>query len=515
MRFGPLLILHLLVLAVTLGLRPLMPVDETRYLAVAWAMWVEGEWLVPHLNGEPYSHKPPLLFWLIHLGWAIFGVNELWPRLIGPAFALASLGLMLRVARQLWPMQPKVGTVAVLLLASSIYWLGFSTAVMFDMPVVFFVLLGVWGLLELEQGRTRGWWALFFAVALGGLMKGPFPILYLAFITLAAPLWMQLTDVWWRWYLRAAAVGLAGVVVVFAWAIPAALHGGERYASEILWGQVAGRAVDAFDHARPLGWYLPVLLLMLLPLPLWKGVWQALWPWSRRLSERRALLWGWGVGPFVLLSIVSGKQPHYLLPMLPGIALFVARGLVELGEDRSRAWAVGGFWILLGAGLLLFPWFERSQWAGPLQGVNVLWALVPLGLGWLSLRARPWFEQLRWMMLSSTLAFLALLLYAQPLRSYFDLSPFARELRQLEGEHPLAMVGEYRGEFQFLGRLSHPLTVLMNPEQARTWCQEHPSGMVLVMHPSGPEPFGAWATTRYRSKWMAVWPCDRLEAAWP
>ena len=46
-----------------------MPVDETRYLAVAWDMWREGNFLVPHLNGEPYSHKPPLLFWLIHLAY--------------------------------------------------------------------------------------------------------------------------------------------------------------------------------------------------------------------------------------------------------------------------------------------------------------------------------------------------------------------------------------------------------------------------------------------------------------
>ena len=53
-----------LVVAVALIVRPPLPVDETRYLAVAWDMWLENHYLVPHLNGEPYSHKPPLLFWL-------------------------------------------------------------------------------------------------------------------------------------------------------------------------------------------------------------------------------------------------------------------------------------------------------------------------------------------------------------------------------------------------------------------------------------------------------------------
>ena len=65
--------LWLVVMAAGLALRPPLPVDETRYLAVAWEMWRDGNFLVPHLNGEAYSHKPPLLFWLINLGWGYSG----------------------------------------------------------------------------------------------------------------------------------------------------------------------------------------------------------------------------------------------------------------------------------------------------------------------------------------------------------------------------------------------------------------------------------------------------------
>ena len=59
-----------------LMLRPLTPVDETRAVSVAWEMWQRGDFLVPYLNGQPYSHKPPLLQWCIHLSWLLFGVNE-------------------------------------------------------------------------------------------------------------------------------------------------------------------------------------------------------------------------------------------------------------------------------------------------------------------------------------------------------------------------------------------------------------------------------------------------------
>ena len=44
--------------------RPLTPLDETRYVGVAWEMWLRGDFLVPYKNGAPYDHKPPLMMWL-------------------------------------------------------------------------------------------------------------------------------------------------------------------------------------------------------------------------------------------------------------------------------------------------------------------------------------------------------------------------------------------------------------------------------------------------------------------
>ena len=89
--------------------RPLLPVDETRYLTVAWEMREGGHWLVPRLNGEIYSHKPPLLFWLINLVWWVTGVSEVTARLIGPAFGAGAIAATAGLARRLWPEDPDVG----------------------------------------------------------------------------------------------------------------------------------------------------------------------------------------------------------------------------------------------------------------------------------------------------------------------------------------------------------------------------------------------------------------------
>ena len=70
----------LLILPVALFL-PALPIDETRYLGVAWEMRVHGDFIVPHLNGATYSDKPPLLFWLINIAWTVFGYE----RVVGAA----------------------------------------------------------------------------------------------------------------------------------------------------------------------------------------------------------------------------------------------------------------------------------------------------------------------------------------------------------------------------------------------------------------------------------------------
>lgn len=142
-------------------------------------MWTAGDFLVPHVNGEPYSDKPPLLFWLLHLGWAVFGVNEWWPRLVAPLFAVANLVLTGRLARRLWPNEAAAAALAPWWLFGSALWLLLLTTTLFDMVLTFCALLGIHGVVRAAQGRAvPGWTLLGAGIGLGLLTKGPVILLH-------------------------------------------------------------------------------------------------------------------------------------------------------------------------------------------------------------------------------------------------------------------------------------------------------------------------------------------------
>src|SRR5579883_2370108 len=44
---------------------PLFEPDESRYAELPREMMARGDYVVPHLEGEPYFDKPPLFYWLV------------------------------------------------------------------------------------------------------------------------------------------------------------------------------------------------------------------------------------------------------------------------------------------------------------------------------------------------------------------------------------------------------------------------------------------------------------------
>src|SRR5689334_14106977 len=94
-----LLLLTVVWLGASAGLRQLSLPDEGRYVGVAWEMLRSGDWLTPTLDGLPFFHKPPLFYWITAASLSLFGLNE-WAARAAPIFggfvAAASLYLFTR-----------------------------------------------------------------------------------------------------------------------------------------------------------------------------------------------------------------------------------------------------------------------------------------------------------------------------------------------------------------------------------------------------------------------------------
>ncbi|MCB1372453.1 MAG: glycosyltransferase family 39 protein [Rhodobacteraceae bacterium] len=455
-------------------MRPLLPVDETRYLAVAWEMHLGGDWLVPHLNGVVYTHKPPLLFWLIDLTWAAFGVSETAARLVGPAFGMATIAGTAVLARRLWPREPGIGGRAALVLAGFGFFAIYAGLTMFDGLLAFAVLLGVLALV-VSDGSRRGWIGFGAALALGGLSKGPVILVHLLPVALAMPLWAGTRA---GPMLRGLGLSLAvGVLLIGLWLVPAMLAGGAEYREAVLWTQSAGRISGSFGHGRP--WWF---FLAMLPLMLWPWIWSGpLWAVLRRLDlrgERGLRLCAiWAGSALVIFSLIEGKQVHYLLPTMPAAALVVARAMGR-APWRARPAAlvpalVGAFLLALATGWAPDPHLARQAVPG--------WGMALAGLLFLALAAAAF--RLRGLRLAAlglgfALAMDALFLLSAA-GSIQDPAALAAAIAPHDGAGIAVLGRSYQGEFSFAGRLQNPVVAIGDLAAAEAWLAATP-GAVLV-----------------------------------
>ncbi|MBK9130907.1 MAG: glycosyltransferase family 39 protein [Gammaproteobacteria bacterium] len=497
--------------------RPLLPLDESRYVGVAWEMWTHGDFLVPHLNGEPYSHKAPLLFWLVHVGWFALGVNDWWPRLMPALSALGSLFLAAHIARHLWPHRPDVAQLVPIVLLGTSIWIIYTPAMMFDMILVFWVLAALAGLLAAAQSRrTRGWIVFSLAMALGILTKGPVMLLHVLVPALLLP--FLLPEFRRRgWYIRLTVATGAAVLLVLLWAVPAALEGGAEYARAIFWGQTSGRVVDSFAHQAPWWWYLAYLPVVLFPWLYWPRLWSALRQlWRQDHDRAAAFCVVWFVIVLAVFSLISGKRLHYLLPAFPALALLAARALAAL-QTRTKSgggvWPVVFMFVSLGLGLMVAPEFlprhETPDWQGLLMtrlGVIMLGAAVVLTV----LGKRQSVPKTRALQLSTVTVITLSVVEATLMSSalpYYDLRPVSQYLHeQQEKGVSLATVGKYHDQFQFYGRLTRPLDAVMEKD-AQDWGQSNPEGLIVSYYDAEVPAASVEPVLRahYRGGWLAVW----------
>lgn len=340
----------------------LLEPQEARYAEISRQMLFEGRLLTPVWHGEDYLHKPPLLYWLIMLSYAVFGVHDWAARLVPCLAGVATVMITFYWARAFLGRRAGLAAAFVLLLSGMFLYL--QGMVLFDGLLSLWVVLG-WALGHVALGRARFsracWLGSAMACALGILTKGP-----VAGVLIAAPL----IYVWWKRRSRLPATGAllltyAATVCVLAapWFVYLASNNPEEFADFFLLHHVQ-RFADPLDHEKPWWFFLPIVKVGMLPWTLWA-------PQALR-SVRTRVFWLAGLWCLLFFSLCACKRPAYIVPAFAPLAIALGFPMARCRRlfraprpgryltGTGRVLVSAGFGGLLAASLLWLPGYHAQ-----------------------------------------------------------------------------------------------------------------------------------------------------------
>jgi len=237
-----------------LGAYDLWAPDEPRFGQVVREMLASGDWIVPRVNNEIYTDKPPLLFWIVALLALLQGgeVTALIGRLPSAVGAIGGVLVTFDLGRRLF--NRRVGVLGAVVLSVTFVYMYQARNAQLDMLLSFFCYVAVWAFVVCYQSEHRRpgaamlFWA---AMALATLTKGPPGFI----VPLGGVLTFLAIRREMRLFGRVYPVrGLVlFVVIVCAWLIPMNLSIPKRGTQDLLITQTIIRYFAATHHEEP--WY--------------------------------------------------------------------------------------------------------------------------------------------------------------------------------------------------------------------------------------------------------------------
>lgn len=492
---------------------PFLGVDETRYLAVAWDMKIYDSFLVPLLNASPYSHKPPLLFWLINLNWKIFGVNEVSIRFIPAIFSSLNLFLTYKISMELFSNKKKA-EISVLILSSMILYIAWSFLVMFDILLTFWVLIAFYACIQpFEKWNCKFFCILAIATAGGLLTKGPVIFIYILFSGFSAFILHEKKRSL-KWYLIFIMSVVAGIGLFMIWLLPAVFTGGEEYRNAVLWKQTAGRIISAFDHKRPFWWYLPLLPAITFP---WFFNKTFLKTFSN-IKENKIKFFLITITAlfFITFSLISGKQIHYLIPILPFISILAADNFVNTEiHSKLSLKPVGIFFIFTSISFLIFRKLNYTfLWVDDISILNYIMVSVTFFAIGIFFCCFPPVSTEKFIKIFSLFPFIfifVIIFMGRGVFQEFNLTEISLFLKNKQkAGYQIVYLGNYDGEFNFTGRLKKPLKIFKSKEKALSFIKNQ-NKSILVSYEKKEKPIPENTLIfkkKYKNGFFIVWSTD-------
>ena len=333
-------------------------VDETEplFAEAARQMTVTDNWITPYFNGETRFDKPPLIYWLMAVGYKLIGVNEWAVRLPSAisAIALAIFGFYtlkyfgltnfkvrdLKQQKQLW-LSAIIGSGLMALNPHTIIW---GRTGVSDMLLSGCMGCGLfcffWGyvnnrqLINSKQLALPNKWYLAFYIFLGlaVLTKGPvgivIPGLIIGCFLLYVGQFLQVVrEIKLLWG------GIIFFIITVPWYVLVWLENGQNFIDSFFGYHNFQRFTDVVNgHEAPWYFYFLIVLILFAPWSVYlpSAIANSRW-WQRRYWTKQPrqnqlgiFAFFWFSCIFIFFSVSVTKLPSYVLPLVPAAAILVA-----------------------------------------------------------------------------------------------------------------------------------------------------------------------------------------------
>ncbi len=319
----------------------LVGADEPRYAQVAREMLARHDWVTPVLYGQPWLEKPPLYYWCAMIAYkGAGGVSDSAARL--PTAVLSTLMIFFIYA---WSkrFRPGMQLDAALITASAAIVIGFGRSASTDMPltVMFTVAMLAW--YGWFSSNKRSWLlAFYFFMALATLAKGPVAIFLggaaiLLFAALRRDPGLILRTLW--------PIGVALYLVVAApWYVAVQHANPEFFRTFFLQHNLERFSSNIYHHPQPFWFYIPVVLLALVPWTIFvvAALVDAIRDWRFSVQQPaaqedfRTYLALWMLLPIVFFSLSHSKLPGYILPGIPAGTILLADFIRRREQEQIK-----------------------------------------------------------------------------------------------------------------------------------------------------------------------------------
>lgn len=337
-----------------LGNYPLHAPDGARYSEIPREMVVDGDYIIPHINGIKYFEKPPLFYWMQTISIKAFGANDLAVSIVNALMALGLSLLIYFIGRKLYGRLS--GIIASFIFATSGLVFALTRVITLDMTFTFFLTASICSFLlatQMSLGVKRNWyfWMMYIFAALAVMTKGLVGIIFPGLIIL---IWVIVFKKWRDIKTYRIISGLFIFLLITApWHILVQFKNPEFFHFYFTEQHFLRYLTDYASRSQR-WWFLPAFLL------------GGLYPWtvflpqtivyqsrSQNHEQPTIFLLIWALVIYIFYTFSNSQLIHYLLPVFPPIAILLGNYLATYWQGNQHRPITIGFNILLFLNILL------------------------------------------------------------------------------------------------------------------------------------------------------------------